>query len=241
MTQPTARGSPRNHLLSSLPAADFRLLKPSLETVELGLRKVLEEANKPISYVYFPESGIVSVVATSTRKLEIEVGIIGREGMTGVNIVLGGDRSPHSTYIQIAGQAQRMKAKDLRQAMQKSPSLRDRLLQFVQAFIIQIAHTALANGQAKVEQRLARWLLMAHDRVDGNELGLTHEFLSLMLCVRRAGVTSVLNLFESRELVGAKRGIVIVLDRTGLKTIADGLYGIPEAAYRRLTGWRARD
>ena len=241
MAPPAALGIPRNHLLSSLSMADFGLLKPRLETVELGLRKILEDPNKPIKHVYFPLSGIVSVVTASTRKRQIEVGIIGHEGMTGINVVLGNDRSPHSTYVQSAGQGQRIKAADLRQAMQKSASLRDGLLHFVQAFMTQTAYTALANGQAKLTERLARWFLMAQDRLDGNELALTHDFLALMLCVHRPGVTKAVNLLESRGLVGAKRGIVIVHDRAGLKTLADGLYGIPEAEYRRLIGGRTKD
>ena len=107
--------------------------------------------------------------------------------------------------------------------------------------MIQTAYTALANGQAKLTERLARWFLMAQDRLDGNELALTHDFLALMLCVHRPGVTKALNLLESRGLVGAKRGIVIVHDRAGLKTLADGLYGIPEAEYRRLIGGHTKD
>jgi CRP-like cAMP-binding protein len=241
MAQLTALGIPRNHLLSSLSVADFGLLKPSLETIALGLRKVLEAPNKPITHVYFPLSGIVSVVTASTRKRQIEVGIIGREGMTGINTVLGNNRSLHSTYVQSAGRSQCIKAADLRQAMQKSASLRDGLLRFVQAFMTQTAYTALANGQAKITERLARWLLMAQDRLDGNELALTHEFLALMLCVQRPGVTMAMNLLESRGFVRAKRGIVIVIDRAGLKALADGLYGIPEAEYRRLIGGRAKD
>ena len=241
MAQSAASGTPRNHLLSSLSATNFGLLKSSLRPVELGLRKVLEAANKPTTQVYFPESGIASVVATSTRKWEIEVGIIGRDGMTGVNVLLGSDRSPHSTYVQVSGQAQAISAGDLRQATQRSASLRDTLLHFAQAFMIQTAHTALANGRAKVTERLARRILMAHDRLDGDELPLTHEFLALSLGVRRAGVTTAVSLLENRGLIGAKRGIIIVLDRVGLKAIANGLYGISEAEYRRLIGWRAKD
>ena len=241
MAQTAARGIIRNQLLSSLSVADFDVLKPGLKTFDLELRKVLEEPNKPIQHVYFPQSGIISVVAASPRQRQIEVGIIGREGMTGINVVLGDTRSPHSTYVQSAGQGLRIKATDLRRAMQESTSMRDRLLHFVEAFMIQTAYTAFANGQATISERLARWLLMAHDRLDGNELPLTHEFLALMLCVRRTGVTGALNVLESRGLVGAKRGIVIVLDRAGLKALADGLYGIPEAEHRRLIGGRAKD
>ena len=194
----------------------------------------------PIKHVYFPESGIASIVAESPQNRQIEVGLIGREGMTGVNIVLGDDRSPHSTYVQSAGQGHRVSAEDLRRAMQRSASLRDGLLLFAQTLMIQMTYTALVNRQAKVAERLARWLLMAQDRLDGNELPLTHEFLAVMLSVRRAGVTTALNLLQGQGLVEAKRGIVIVRNRAGLQAIAAGLYGIPEVHYRRLIGGRAK-
>ncbi len=106
--------------------------------------------------------------------------------------------------------------------------------------MLQTAHTALANGQAKIEERLARWLLMAHDRVDGDEIPLTQEFLALMMSVRRAGVTVALQLLRDRALIDTKRGFIVILDRAGLKKIANGLYGIPEAESLRLTGWRGK-
>ncbi len=197
--------------------------------------------NKPIKRIYFPTSAIVSVVTASTRKRQIEVGMIGREGMTGVNVVLGEDRSPHTSYVQIAGQGQCIKVDDLRDLLKRSASLQDSLLRFAQTLMVQKAYTALANGQAKITERLARWLLMAHDRLNGNELPLTHERLSLMLCVQRTGVTAALNLLKSRRLIGLKRGVVIVRDRAGLEAVANGFYGAPEAGYRRLIGRNGRD
>ena len=104
---------------------------------------------------------------------------------------------------------------------------------------IQSAHTALANATAKIDERLARWLLMAHDRVDGDEIPLTHEFLALMLGVRRAGVTVALQMLEGNGLVGSSRGVVHIINRRGLARLADGLYGTPEAEAARLTGWRS--
>ena len=109
-------------------------------------------------------------------------------------------------------------------------------LRFAQAFMIQTAHTAIANGQGTVEQRLARWLLMADDRISGNELPLTHEFLAMMLAVRRAGVTTALRALERRKLVLVKRKAITILNRNGLKRLAKGLYGVPEAEYQRLMG-----
>jgi len=229
-----------NHLLSALSEADFLLLEAHLSPIRLELRLSLEDANKPIRHVYFPEAGIVSVVAAGTRDRQSEVGLIGREGMTGINVVMGDDRSPHLSYIQVAGRGLRMKADDLRHAMQKSGSIRNCFLHFAQAFMVQTAHTAVANGRANIQERLARWLLMAHDRLDGNELPLTHEFIALMLNVRRAGVTVALQALAGKRLITAKRGQIMVTNRAGLLAAANGLYGIPEAEYRRLTGWRSK-
>jgi CRP-like cAMP-binding protein len=124
--------------------------------------------------------------------------------------------------------------------MQETPSLRVSLLRFVQAFIVQTAHTAAANARAKVEERLARWLLMAHDRVDGDVLPLTHEFLSLMLGVRRPGGTVAFHLLEQKGLVSTKRALIAIDDRAGLEQLAHGFYGVPEAEHLRLTGWHKK-
>jgi CRP-like cAMP-binding protein len=141
-----------------------------------------------VEAVYFPEAGIASVVAVQANEIKVEVGLIGREGMTGLPIVLGNHRSPQSIYIQAAGHGQRIGAMELRTALGARPSLHDSLLKFVEAFMVQTTHTAICNARSKIEARLARWILMADDRLDGNELPLMHEFLALMLGVRRAGV-----------------------------------------------------
>jgi CRP-like cAMP-binding protein len=199
----------------------------------LSIRLVLEPANKPIKHNYFIASGLASVIAIGKNGHRLEVGIIGRDGMTGLPVVLGNDRSPNETFIQVAGTGSRIAADDLRQAMRKSASLTRLLLNFVNAFLIQTSHTALSNGTATIEERLARWLLMAHDRLDGNEVPLTHEFLSLMLGVRRAGVTMALNQLDRKGVIRLSRGRIEIVDRTGLINKADGSYGIPEAMTRR--------
>ena len=188
--------------------------------------------------VVFPESGIVSVVARGSGRKQLEVGIIGREGMTGLIVVMGNDRSPHSTYVQVSGEGQRIAAEDLREAMRKSSSLRDTMLRYAQVFMIQATHTALSNGSAKLEERLARWLLMAHDRCDGDELPLVHEFLALMLGVRRPGVTVAIHAIEKAGVIEASRGVIRVVDRKGLEEIANGSYGVPETEYNRLMSGR---
>jgi CRP-like cAMP-binding protein len=225
-----------NRILSRLSAADATLLEPFLTGVDLPLRKQLEASRRPIEHVYFPESGIASVVADGDGSRSIEVGLVGREGMTGLAIVMGTDRSPHRTYIQCAGRGLRISADRLREAMQKRPTLHQRLLLYGHAFLMQTGYTAVANGRSKLEERLARWILMAHDRVDGDTLPLTHEFLSVMLGVRRPGVTVALNLLEGMGVIQAGRGIISVVDRKGLEQLSNGAYGAPEAEFNRLFG-----
>jgi CRP-like cAMP-binding protein len=223
-----------NHLLQALSTSDLGLLEPNLVPVSLLLRQELEKPHKPIDDVYFMERGMASVVVRHPDGIESEIGIVGCEGMTGCAIALGNDRSPHSTYIQMAGQGRRISANELRKAMQKSPTMRSVFLKYVQAFSVQASHTAVANGRAKLTMRLARWLLMTHDRVQGNVMELTHEFLGIMLAVRRAGVTEAIHALASQGLITASRRQITVLNRKGLEQVAGSFYGVPEAEYRRL-------
>src|SRR3954465_5919570 len=229
-------GALRNHLLLALSTQDFALLKPQLERVPLPVGTRLVEPHTPIEHVYFLEEGIASVVATTPQGRRIEAGIIGREGLSGIPVLLGLDRTPHECFVQTAGEGLRIGADDLRRAMAASPSLHQHLRRFVQAFMVQMGQTALANACHVIEQRLARWLLMCHDRVDGDDLSTTHEFLSLMLGVRRGGVTDMLNILEDRGLVSTKRGQIRVLDRVNLEAVAGDSYGVCETEYARLIG-----
>ena len=235
MTDATSsRAGVRNHLLVKMSAADWALLSPHLELVPLKERQVVEVPNKPIAHVYFVETGVVSVVAVNAEDHRIEVGVIGKEGLTGVPLILGDDRAQHSAYMQIGGSGRRIAAAAFVEAMSRSPSLRTLMMKSAQAFMIQTAHTALANGRAKLEERLARWLLMAHDRLDSDAVPLTHEFLAVMLGVRRAGVTVALHSFERRGLIATKRGQLTLVNRAGIEQVAGSFYGIPEAELKRL-------
>jgi CRP-like cAMP-binding protein len=156
--------------------------------------------------------------------------------MSGTAVVLGGDQSPHATYIQVAGEAQWIKANQLRKAMRASDSLHALLLKYVQAFMAQTTHTAIANARAQIDRRLARWILMAHDRTGNKVLPLTHEFLALMLGVRRPGVTEALQSLKRQKLIGTGRNQITVLNRNGLEKMAGPSYGVPEKEYRRLIG-----
>ncbi|HEY4124068.1 MAG TPA: Crp/Fnr family transcriptional regulator, partial [Rhizomicrobium sp.] len=171
----------RNRLLAALSAADLNLLEPQLQSLQLEKRHVLEAPSKTIDYVYFPETAIASVVAVCGREERIEIGLIGCEGFTGLPVLMGDHKTPHSTYVQVEGEALRIESEALRKLLAQSPSLHTRLLRFAQVFTTQIAQTALANGRAKLEQRLARWILMAHDRTVADDVAMTHEFLAVML------------------------------------------------------------
>jgi CRP-like cAMP-binding protein len=227
---------PRNRLLAAMSAADFALLKPHLRHVTMELKKHLERPNRHVESVCFMEAGIASVVAVQPDQTRIEVGLVGCEGMSGTAVVLGGGQSPHSIYIQVAGEAQRIPSTELRKAMSASTTLRDLLLKYVQVFMIQTAHTAIANARSHIDQRLARWLLMAHDRTGKDTLPLTHEFLALMLGVRRAGVTEALQNLKRQKLIDTGRNRIHLLNRKGIERLAGDAYGVPEKEYRRLIG-----
>jgi len=217
-----------NRILSRLSREDLALLEPHLEAVDLPARKSLEKRKKRIEQVYFIESGFASVVANGTSKPSIEVGIIGREGMTGLAVVLGHDRAQHDTFIQLPGKGMRMTVDSFREAQDRSVSLHRELLRYANAFLMQTTTTALANGRSKVEERLARWLLMAHDRVDGDELPLTHEFLGMMLGSPRPGVTLAVQALEKEGLIDARRARITILGRKALEKRCDGAYAPPE-------------
>ena len=225
----------RNAVLDHVSDKDFAQLEPLLESVELGFRKLLQSSNRKIDTVYFPESGLASVVASGggDRK-QAEVAIIGHEGFVGIPIVLGADRSPYDVFIQVEGEGHSIPAQAFRELLNSCPTLLRTCLHYAHVYSIQAGYTALANARGRIEERLARWLLMAQDRIGAPELFLTHDFLALMLGVRRAGVSVALQLFEMQGSISTTRGAVIILDRDGLRESANGLYGGPEAEFERL-------
>jgi CRP-like cAMP-binding protein len=219
-----------------MSVADRALLDPYFEPMKLRLKQVLYSPNAAIEHLYFLEEGLASVVAETPDGRRLEIGIYGREGMGTTAILLGDDQCAHEHFIQMAGSGFRLPANILIEAVDQSSSLEKLLLKYLRCFQLQVTQTALANGNFSLEERLARWLLMCHDRVDGDELPLTHEFLGIMLAVRRSGVTLALQIFEGAKIIKAKRGCVVVLNRPKLEEIAGGSYGPAEAAYERLIG-----
>jgi len=225
----------RNRILNALSNADIDLLQPHLERVPLKFRQHLQSANRQIKNVYFPERGVASVVAASGgERGQAEIAVVGRDGMTGLAVVHGAHRSPCEIFIQVEGEGQRISAEDLCQVMDKSGTMLKCFLRYAHVFNVQSGYTALANARGRIEERLARWLLMSRDRVDDDEMLLTHEFIALMLGVRRAGVTGALQALESKGLIDTARGSITMKDRDGLEEYANGLYGPPEAEFERL-------
>ncbi|QPQ55036.1 Crp/Fnr family transcriptional regulator [Allosphingosinicella flava] len=226
----------RNRLLSSLSPEDFLLLQPQLERVQLQLRDPLVTAGQAIKHIHFLEGGIGSVV-TERDGNEVETGLFGREGMSGATTLLGSDTTPLRSYMQIGGATSlRIPHASLQTALGQSETLHVHMLRYLQTFALQVARTAMSNALGTLPERLARWLLMCHDRVDGDEIALTHEFMAMMLAVRRAGVTVTLHALESSGAIRARRNLVIIRDRTQLEDIAGESYGMAEAEYRHLIG-----
>lgn len=226
----------RNCLLSALDAEGYAAIAPHLEPIDLPKGTVLIEADVPFSHVHFLNSGIGSIVVSTADGRPAETGLFGHEGLSGFACLLGVDRCGQTTFMQVEGQGYRVPIDALRSACRQSESLRETILRYVYVFISQVSYTTLSNANQAIEERLARWLLMCHDRVTGDDIALTHEFLSIMLAVRRPSVTTALNMIEGYGFIRARRGHITIINRDALIDFADGTYGKPEAEYRRLIG-----
>lgn len=213
-----------NKLLAALPAEIRERLVSHLTFVALPQRMQLEHSSRPIGHVYFIESGIVSITASDSDN-PVEIGIIGHEGMSGISVLHGGARSPYGSYMQAEGSGYRLPADILRHFLESEVICRSIFLGFAHAFMIQIAETA---------KRLARWLLMAADRLDGKEIPLTHEFLAMMLGTRRPGVTEACHELARRGLIENRRAKIAIVNRAGLTDLAARFYGVPENELRMI-------
>jgi CRP-like cAMP-binding protein len=232
--QPTP--APRNRLLAALPPDDLAMLWPRLDTVELPLRKVLHAPGEPIEAVYFPETGWASMLAYLESGDAAEVGLVGYEGMIGLPVLLGADRDDIEAMVQSPGTALRMDAQALREELERIPAFRTLLLRYALVHHGQVARTAACNGRHQIDQRLARWLLMAHDRASGGDFPMTHEFLSMMLGVRRAGITVAAGALQKAGFIRYERGSIEVTDRPGLESAACECYGVVRRAQDQLLG-----
>jgi CRP-like cAMP-binding protein len=225
-----------NRLLSLLSDSDYERLRPHLSRVVFDYRKSLYEASRPIERVYFPIDGVASLVITTAEGTGVEVGTIGSEGIVGLPICLGDREAPSSVYVQVPGTALQMDARIFRAELDRNPTLNLIMLRYVHAFFNQIAQSAACAHLHKVEQRCCRWLLMTRDRMPSGDFLLTHEFLGMMLGVRRSTVTDVMGGLQRAGLVRYRRGHVTILDREALQQRSCECYGISKLEFDRLLG-----
>ena len=223
-----------NLILNALNPSDLVALEPHLKLVNLVAGERLSPAGRTIRFGYFPLSGMISLVHRYGDGSTIEVGLIGREGFWGTPLILDAASSPVEAMVQGDGQALRISSKALISAANDGPKLRSQLLRYAHVLQVQVTLTAACNGSHKIQPRLARWLLEAHDRLGGERLTLKHEFLSYMLGVRRAGITEALAEFKAKGLINLGRGRIIILSREKLEAEACDCYRIVKKEYVRL-------
>jgi CRP-like cAMP-binding protein len=228
---PTNRAAIKNRLLAALPQEDFDQIHSNLHPVVLSQRQLLHEAGAPINDVFFIEQGVASVVTIMADGTMIEVGMIGIEGMIGVSIILGAERAAQSVLVQIPGAALRMNAARCKAAFDHSAAVRAVALRFTEAMLNLSAQTAACNRLHSIEQRCARWLLMASDRIGSDRMPMTHEFLSTMLGVRRAGVTTTAGELQRSGLIRYRHGQLTIVDHDGLEAAACECYRIDHGRF----------
>jgi CRP-like cAMP-binding protein len=232
--QPAAPDPARNQLLAALPAELWQQLRPHMTWVEMRLGAVLHDSGALLSHVYFPSTAIVSLVSMMRDGASAESAVVGNEGLVGVCAIMGGGMSLSSAVVQSAGHGVRMSAKALDEAARRSPALMQTLLGYTQALLTQMAQTAACNRHHALDQQLCRWLLINHDRGNGNELVATQERIANLLGVRREGVTAGAMKLQNAGLIHYARGRITILDRAGLEQRSCECYGVIRKAYDRL-------
>lgn len=224
-----------NLLLAQLSVTDFAILEPDLNRTLLPVGTSLESRHRVIENIYFPENGMLSVEASSGDR-KVEAALIGREGMTGISAMFGDCHAANDTFVLVAGDGWFLPAARLAHAIEESSALRHHFLLYAQAFFIQTAQNALANARCTINERVARWLCMAHDRTNQPAIEMTHDKISQILGTRRAGITLALARLEKAGIVKSTRGHIAIVSRKALEEAANGCYGLPETHYTRLFG-----
>ena len=225
-----------NLLLAALPAAARRRLTEGRAPVDLVFSEILSEANSRIRDVYFPIDSFISLITPARGRGQLEIGLVGSEGMLGVPLLLGVETSPLRAMVQGAGRAWRVDAETLRQELASNEVARATLNRYLYVFLAQLMQTATCTRFHRIEARLARWLLMTRDRAHSNHFHITHEFLALMLGVRRVGVTSAASALQHRELIQYRRGSIAILDGRGLERAACACYAVDKLIHARIMG-----
>lgn len=230
----------KNHLLATLPQAEFERVLAKLQLVEFPLGKVLYESGDKLDYVYFPTTAIISLLYIMENGSTAEIGIVGNDGVLGIALFMGGDTTPNRAIIQSAGHALKMSAMDLKAEFTLREVFHNMLLRYTQALITQISQTAVCNRLHPIEQQLSRWLLLSHDRLDSDKLVMTHDLISNMLGVRREGVTLAAKKLAAAGLIRNDRGTMTILDRRGLESAVCECYQVVRTEYARLLGHKTR-
>lgn len=225
-----------NRLIAALPRPDRKHFLASCETIDLAFAAVLAEPGEPLSHAYFPTASFISLTKPLTGHTSLEIGMVGDEGMLGIPIMLGVEVSPLHAVVQGAGPALRIGAAAFRHELERSPALEKELQRYLYVVMDQLAQTATCTRFHVVEARLARWLLMTHDRAHSDAFHVTHEFLAYMLGVRRVGITKAASALQQHGLIRYSRGDVTVLDRGGLEAASCACYQADNAIYARIMG-----
>ena len=226
----------KNYLLATLVDPEYDRIISKLEPVNLKLGQVMHESGDPMEYVYFPTTAIFSLLCIMENGATAEIGVVGNDGILGIELFMGGETATNRAIVQSAGHCCRMKAKDMRTEFTLGGPFQKILLRYTQALIAQISQTAVCNRLHSVEQQLCRWLLLSHDRLDSDKLVMTHDLISNMLGVRREGVTLAAQKLVAKNLIKSVRGTMTILDRQGLEKAVCECYDVVNAEYNRLLG-----
>jgi CRP-like cAMP-binding protein len=223
-----------NWLLAALPDSDLARWLPHLEPVNMPLGKVLYESGGRLGHVYFPTTSIVSLLYVLEDGASAEIAVVGREGIVGISLFMGGDSTPSRAVVQSAGLGFRLKASLMMLEFNRAGPVLHLMLRYTQALITQMAQTAVCNRHHSLDQQLCRWLLLSLDRLDGNDLVMTQELIANMLGVRREGVTAAASQLQAAGLIEYRRGHITVLDRDGLERRTCECYSVVKKEYDRL-------
>jgi CRP-like cAMP-binding protein len=215
-----------NRLLASLPEAELRPLEPRLEYIRLVLGKPIYEPGEPVRHLYFPNHGIVSLLYVNESGASAEVASVGCEGVVGLSLLLGAKMTTERAMVQVAGSAYRLPAAHARALFAEGGRFQALTLRFAHALMLHMSQTAVCNLHHSVEQQLCRWLLRCLDRLDGNEMSITHELIASILGVRRQGITEAAMKLQRRGIIATSRGRIAVLDRGALEESACECYGV---------------
>jgi len=231
-----SRETIENRLLAVLPKKDYRLIAPHLSPVSLDLNQIIHEADEPVRHVYFPTSGVVSILNTLGERMSIEVGTVGKEGMVGINVLWGVDTAPNQAVVQVPGDGVRMKASAFKNAVKRSSSFQSLLHRYTYVLMRQTSLSVACNRFHNVEKRFARLLLAICDRVDGDEFQLTQKYISQMIGAHRPHVTTAAGALQSAGLIRYSRGKIVILDCAGLERAACDCYRNGKEKFEGLFG-----